>query len=210
MISNDESDARPGAACPSAETLVRFQRSELSRKDEDSVRFHIAGCDACAHDSLLIARTLGGEKALARELKWSRLRERWGRAFALRPIAAGLIIALAGFLVYDTIKNRALVQDHQTRAAELPFLKPVRVEKGTDSITFRWPEVEKAESYTVEIFGDSLELLWKSGKIRQGPLPLPVDVLRALKPGKPYAWTVTARLADGRTVKSKLGEFRLQ
>jgi hypothetical protein len=196
--------------CPSPETLLQFQRTALSRKKEETIRRHIILCDACARDSLLIAKTLGKEKSIVHEAERKYVRELWHGAFALRYIAAGLIIIIAGIIAFDNFKDRAIVDEHQLRTLKPTIIEPVQVLNVANSLIFRWTKVPKTDFYVVELFGDSLELVWESGKIHEESLSLPEYINRKLKRGKHCAWMVTAYLADGRTIKSKLGEFQIQ
>jgi hypothetical protein len=210
MKLNNENGDYQRADCPSAETLLQFQRTKLSRKEEETIRRHIVGCAACAQDSLLIAKTLKHEKSLIREMREKYFKKSWHGIFAFRYVATGLVIVFIGIIALNNLKNRAVVDEHQMRGIEITTIEPVQVLKADGQVAFRWKAVPKNEFYVVEIYGDSLEFLWKSDKIHEEFYSLPENFLRTLKAGKQYAWTVTAHFTDARTLKSALAEFRIQ
>jgi len=62
----------------------------------------------------------------------------------------------------------------------------------------------------VEVFDDSLALLWRSPSLDADQTSPPDELLGKLGQGRSFFWMVTAVFADGKKVASRLQEFRLK
>jgi hypothetical protein len=197
--------------CPSAEILLEFQRNRLSSKEGNTIRRHIAGCMACAHSSLLIAKTLGQERKLIVEMRHKYSRNAFLRSrFIHYSIPLGLLTVLIAIIIFNNTQEHTIFEEHQTRGIELTTIESIQVLNVNDDIILKWINVPTCQYYIVEIFDNSLKLFWRSTKIYEESISLPNNIKEVILAGKQYAWIVTAYLSDERTIKSALTEFRIQ
>jgi len=210
MRSNNREDAPELKDCLSAETLLQFQRNELTRRERKRARCHIASCPACARESILVLETILLEPQLVREMR-ERIPGGKRRLFpAAIYTAASLLVLLLGAYYLFRSRPQTSNEEQALRGVTIAVIEPTRVMSTPKEPAFRWNAVPGSEYYIVEIFNESLDLFWRSPKIRDNTALLPKSFAESMKSGSRYAWLVTAHMPDGRTVKSALMEFRIQ
>lgn len=206
-----------GGPCPAVERLVRCVLGEMTGKERDEIVGHAANCTACAAAlkpvlslSVDIDRAAAELAACAGARKAERSEDRAG--FGRRPILKPAVAVLAGVFVIAVLIvsiPRLLVRSGTRGGTEarIALISPVQGEPAKDGLEFRWQGLAGADSYTVEVFDRSFQLLWRSGRVAGTEVRLPAEAGRLIQPGETYYWMVTAA-ADGRAeVKSKLAEF---
>jgi hypothetical protein len=224
------SSSREG--CPLPETIFRAFDESVSPTDKDKVIDHVTACSHCLaefehflHFSReeekavgdiarhlrkkdhtasgpgkrpKILETLLGSRVQARPL-W-----RWAAGLLLLVVIIGLFLTGIRHL-YRTPEDRERGKLH----GNVHLISPVRGKKTEPPLIFRWEAIPGAESYQLEIYDESLLLLWKSPRIKgviYEPLP---KATQSIQKNKTHYWTITAWLVDGTKRESPLEEFTL-
>ena len=97
----------------------------------------------------------------------------WKRAAV--SMAVLIISGLCLILIRSGLKppaegERGKVQD------QVKLLHPVQGQSISLPLLFRWQELKKVESYELEVFDSSLQLLWRSPRLRDHSYELPREV----------------------------------
>jgi len=212
----------PGGGCPRPEDLAQLVERRMGRKARARMMGHVANCPECARilKSLLrlsseVDRLTGVPQAatscppdLIRDKEDLKSRSLLGRRFALATVVSLVALAVVTVSVIR-LSDRSVV-----RGAAGSAIKLITPKKGASiaarDITFRWEPVPKASSYYVEIFGRSLEKVWRSGPLAEPQFELPAEAREGLQAGGAYFWRVTAVREDAQDVVSKLAEFTIR
>ncbi len=213
-------DGRRG--CPSSEILLRCHRLDLSRQKRREVMDHLSRCAQCVQDSRFILNVLKEEGQLLGRLedvvhRWNR---RWNPVYPLQGLFARLlspqaavaltvavVSALSYFLIIKPDDRSSSVRGD---ASAIELIAPLDEPSVSGSFVFKWNPVPGPRSYLVEVFDDSLALLWRSPSLDTDQMSPPDELLGKLGQGRSFFWMVTAVLADGKKVASQLQEFRLK
>jgi hypothetical protein len=217
--------------CPSPERLLRLLRARSPDKEVTELVDHISRCRFCFSEFGFVLDILRQEKEFVRELENRQsagggpgprkgLRRRifeWRLGW--RPLvprfswhAAAILagVVLAGFLIgkYAVFRPAEAYRGPATLGVEL--LEPNGDEVSVRDLVFRWKKTADAESYTLELFDQALERVWKSGRLTGESVSLPRDLAATLGKGRPYFWEVTAHLRHGQQTSSPLQRFTLK
>lgn len=213
--------AEPGVGCPAPEDLVRLFEQGASRKARATMMEHVANCADCARILKSVIRLSGEVDRLTGtpetvqscppeplQKKGARPRPPLGRRTAVLALAA-----LAGLTIITVsvikLSERPVVRG--IRGLEIKLISPKKgASLAADDIKFVWEAVPKASRYFVELFGRSLEKVWRSGPLSAPMADLPADVRSTVQEGETYFWRVTAVLEDGQEIVSKLAEFSIR
>jgi hypothetical protein len=200
----------PPGACPSPEEFLHFHRGELPRAARKALLLHLTLCPGCRDDSSFVAGMIDLERGLIRDLtKVSRGRNFLGRpvfqylsAFLLIVVVAASAILIGRRPPADALRGRT--------SGRIEILAPTGVSTSGSAVEFRWTGDPKIAFYGLEVYGESLDLLWKSEKLRSLSLLLPEALLRVLLKGKKYTWLVRGFFPDGRAIESPPSTFTLR
>jgi hypothetical protein len=202
--------APPPGGCPSPEEFLQFHRGELPRAARKAILLHLTFCPGCRDDSSFIAGMIDLERGLIRDLeKVSRKGNFLGRpvfqylsAFLLIVVVAASAILVGRRLPADALRGRT--------SGRIEILAPTGASISGSAVEFRWTGDPKIAFYVVEVYGESLDLLWKSEKLRSLSLSLPEALLRVLLKGRKYTWLVRGFFPDGRAIESPPSMFTLR
>jgi hypothetical protein len=216
--------------CPSPEKLQAVLSSRLSPRRSTAVIDHLSHCGPCAEEFgfLLAARRSGN--ALLQDIElWLASREpyasrrpddrggptrpkversvRWWFSWRTVPLAAGLLIA--GFVISTRWVFRGADAYRAEPATRIGLIRPAARAVTREALVFEWQRVARAERYVLRLFDQALAPVWESGPTPANSVRLPHEVTGRLRAGS-YFWMVTATLAGGQEVPSKLEEFTLR
>lgn len=204
----DAQKAGADAECPSPDDLARLVTGEAGRKERARTLDHVAGCGECAKLLKSLLRISDEFDRVAAEAG----ARRKPKLVPSRRTVLAAVAALAGMIAvtYSIVRlsERPVVRGTAGVEVRLVSPKPGAALAAGD-IEFKWEAVPKASHYTVELFGASLEKIWRSGPITGTKLKLPEDARRIILGGETYFWRVTAVLEDGQGIVSKLAEFSI-
>lgn len=210
--------------CPSAEELYACLEPRASRRLIDKITEHLSECRLCLEEfrslRLLSAgkrRTLEDiRRLIAAEADRTRPeRERPGRhkaCFFAAPVLAASLLALLLIIsqpapVHDVLDRR----ERGASGAEVTLLNPAGGKVCQRAgLMFEWAPLAEADYYLLELFDENLASLWQSPCLFEPSIIPPPDVVRGLRIGKKYFWTVTAKTSDGRRAESAAAFFRLK
>jgi len=194
-----------GKACPTPEELALLAQQNVGRRARRRILRHVANCPYCAQilKSLLsLSReidVLTGEPAATPRLHFF-----LGRRLVITALATIAGMTILAVSVARFSRPYAL----RGRTTGIELISPQRgALLGAGRIEFAWKAVPGASRYFVEIFGGSLELVWRSKPLYKPQAELPPGSAAAIRAGKTYFWRVTAVLAGGREVVSKTAKF---
>lgn len=213
---------RAGArqTCPKPEDLALLVEEEVGRRARKRIMRHVANCHDCSMilKSLfslsrtvdeLIPKTEAGRRPLPESMPDGTKPARFIRSRRLAITAIATIAGIAIIAVSITRFSRPYVLRGRTGGIELiapktgAFLESGRVE-------FEWKAVPAASRYYVEIFGGSLELIWRSEALNKPRAALPGGAVAAIESGGTYFWRVKAVLASGQEIVSKTAKFSIR
>jgi hypothetical protein len=123
-------------------------------------------------------------------------------AFLLIVVVAASAILVGRRLPADALRGRT--------SGRIEILAPTGASISGSAVEFRWTGDPKIAFYVVEVYGESLDLLWKSEKLRSLSLSLPEALLRVLLKGRKYTWLVRGFFPDGRAIESPPSMFTLR
>ena len=213
-----EKKAEPGAGCPEPERLVQCVMAEGSRKDRKEVLGHVAECADCARLLKCMLDVSGEIDRIAVRAKAFSGHPRSLEPREKRPVCARApgkpavvaLVSLFGIAVitFSIIKlsERSAIRGGQDTQIQLVF--PGAADSiSIGDIRFEWEILPGAKFYAVELFDQTLELLWRSDPIKGSQAQLPETTGHRIVRGEPFFWRVTAVLENDIEVRSKLGEF---
>jgi len=203
------------AGCPATDDIVDSFDNSASRSMKKKVVDHIAGCPLCREEFMLLLESrkqpteLSPSKNTMR--KYASPKANFPMQMA-RPIIwqylfllLGLSLGVASALLLVHQKEELRVQRGNEASISLTYPKPNQ--PITKPFIFRWEEYPASEYYILEIFDESLLLIWTSDKILENRLPIQPEVYIHLNLQKPYYWTVTAYAQDSIVMESTLARF---
>jgi hypothetical protein len=180
---------------------------------------HIFGCNDCLEKFDFILGIQKNKKELEDSLKislrdvsvaTSRYSSRLIWEYVLNSLGI-LIFSISLWLTFSSLqtpeKDKAIF-----RTKEVGFIVPLRPRGNilvADNLLFEWKGDGKTISYFLEIYDDSLTLIWKSPSISGTRLFLPAAVLNNLHAGRTYFWMISANLENSGIVNSELFNFML-
>lgn len=213
---------RAGArhTCPKPEDLALLVEEEIGRRARKRIMKHVANCPDCSmilKSLLSLSRTVD-ELVPKTEVDRRPLSESMpdgekpARFMRSRRLAITAIASIAGIaIIAVSIARFSRPYTLRGRAGGIELIAP---EKGAlleaGRIRFEWKAVPSASRYYVEVFGGSLELIWRSEPLIGSQAELPAEAAATVRRGGTYFWKVTAVLAGGREIVSKTAKFSLR
>ena len=194
--------------CPSVKDLRAAFEGTTPRAAKDAIVDHISGCSDCAREFEFIRRVRERENDLAAGMQ-ARSRGRGPSLFLSRPIWECAL----GAVMIAVVITAAIVSLHErsrdgerNRPAGIPeTLAPSGRVDAPLPLIFRWKPVTRAVSYVVEIYDESLRLIWESPPVSTTAALLPDPIKEAISDDKIYYWSVLALDSEG-----KFGESRFE
>jgi hypothetical protein len=216
--------------CPPSKEIIRFFRSRTSEKQRSKIINHITKCSSCAQEFEFMLQTQREEEKLIdeigrflqteenialikkrvdkkinhgseeRKLFFPRLS--WKYALVL----SGVAIIISTLLVFQNLRKREYRGPDLNR---VHLIKPINGKYSKALLVFKWNELKDSEYYIIELFDETLYLIWKSNKISKSQTILPAEVAKSLNINKAYFWMVTAFMPDGKKIESEIEEFSL-
>lgn len=218
--------------CPSVETILQiFEKSFPSMKKEEVID-HIVKCAHCFQEFEYFLSFIRDETEMAQEVavflkgkkgkKIPKPEKRHKGAMIFRlpfhnlpawkraavSMAVLIIAGLSLILIKPGLRPPAEGERGEAQG-QVKLLYPVQGQSITLPLLFRWQELKKVESYELEVFDSSLQLLWRSPRLRDHFYELPREVAEKVDQYKVYFWMVTAFLPDGIKKESALERFIL-
>lgn len=215
-----ETQSQSREICPSPETLLKYSRSKLSKKERSKITNHIARCNSCAQEFKIIYEILDQEQALnqkiAEQLELKGIKSRRKTKLKIKELVRlnrRIVLVFATSLLLAVIATVFFLRfpiKHDYRGAQLNRINLIHPIEGThllSKLSFDWTEVPSADYYVLEIFNEELYPAWKSGKLSQDKFIPPPELIELFEYNKTYFWMVTAFLQSGNKVESRLRSF---
>jgi len=131
----------------------------------------------------------------------------WQRAALAAALTTAMAMAVGcSSAVHQDTRQLTPVQD-TTRAQRLDHLTPRRDFVGPAPTTFEWTAVPGADSYSVGIWNEVDQMMWRQNDIVGTSVVRPAEV--RLEPGT-YFWTVSALRGGQQIAESGLSAFVVQ
>jgi anti-sigma factor RsiW len=176
--------------------LACYLAGEALPFDRARIQDHLAGCPACRHEAVAVARIVHADR----------------RARVARRVvatAAGLA-TLTAIVVATTTPRMSTLRSSNRQAATpsvLGAVAPIGEVAGTPKqVRFVWRSAASAVEYRLTVADSTGSVLW-SQTSTDTVIGLPSEL--ALRAGATYYWFVDGLLADGRSLTTGSREFRL-
>ena len=209
--------------CPSFDDLVRFFRPGTPRRHKTKIIDHMARCAPCAEEFDLILTIKRGSEQMEKEIASyldselpsikSQNRPRLAVSQSFWRYAALVIGIVSLSLSLLTIFDRNPMQFFKQHAwrgptdSDFQLVEPLNRKQEKSHLVFRLKEYKGAESYILELFDESLKLIWESPELVETKCALPFAIVQKLSSSSTYFWMVTAHLRNGNVVESGLANF---
>ena len=209
--------------CPSPKKLISLLRFELSDQKRSKVIDHLADCSTCPQEIKFINETLTAEKNFDKEAALIVIRRNqashkkrkfvqfpfpklsWSSMSVIAVISTIILFSSMFFLIKT--KKPAIERDS---ILQLNQISPDNTSLSLSELIFQWENIPDSDYYTVEVFDDSLNLVWRSEKIIENKVIPSVELKELLKQETTYWWMVTSFLKNGKQVESHLAKFNLK
>ena len=199
--------------CPSVEHLREAFEGTMSRAAKDEIVDHISGCPDCAREFEFIRKVRKGERDLAEGMQALSRHRRPSGPFFFRPLwnytlgAAMIAVIISGLVVF---LHEHRQDEGRSRPAERPkTLVPSGRIEAPPPLIFRWKPVNRAVSYIVEIYDESLQLIWESPPVSTAATLLPEAIKKTLSGDTNYYWSVLALDSEGKFCESRFEIFSI-
>jgi hypothetical protein len=195
--------APEGDDCPAAEAIFDSVCGDLAPERRQAIVDHVAACAACAADWRLAREAIAGLAAVSprhRRRRWPALRS---PARVALPAAATLFLAIGLYAAFRA--DRPAVPVAVLRAgegAEIRSLLGAAPALPRARALLRWTPAGEGARYSIEVATVDLEPVASARGLDTPEYLVPVDALSRVPPGGTIAWTVEARLPDGRRLRS--------
>jgi len=210
VVGASPEETTPPDACPSPEDLLLFHRGELPRAERKALLVHLTRCPGCRNDSSFVAGMIDLERGLIRDLTKLRGERNFLGRPAFQYLSVFFLIAVAAVSAILIGRRPSADALRGSTSGRIEILAPSGASASESAVEFRWTGDPLIDAYVVEVYGESLDLLWKSEKVRSSTLPMPETLLRVLTKGWKYTWLVHGFLPDGRTIESPTSTFVLR
>lgn len=209
--------------CPSPKKLTALLRSELSGRKRSHVMGHLANCSTCAREIIFINDLLKAEKNFDRKAAQV-IAERhptpskkipsvrspfpqfsWNRGVFATAAAFILVLSTIFLLV---LPNKPAIE--RSAILQLEQISPNDISLSLNELVFQWKDISASDYYTVEIFDDSLSLVWRSERMTENKIIPSAELKQRLKPKATYCWMVTSFFKNGKHVESPMAKFNLE
>lgn len=205
--------------CPSFNELINiFTSNPFSLKRRKIIK-HISKCPKCAEETKLIISIIKETDKLSKQankiyssLLDNSIKKNHYRHSSIIPALKFSIpfsiIIIGIILVFFFLQNRTPV----LRGDKYPpviLISPINEIYDESIPVFNWEFSLQPDFFCLEIYDESLNLIWRSSKIFSTCYKLPINTLYCLKQNSLYYWSVTAFLPDSNKIESGLGRFKL-
>ncbi len=209
-----------GEACPTIERLAECVLADVAGNERVEIVGHAANCAACAAALKGLLAISAETDRVAAEIKRTAGRGHAGGSWGAKAFWAHLtgkpaVAVMAGIFVLAVISFSIfrLLERSGTRGgpgAGILLTSPVAGSLSRDGLEFRWESLAGADHYTVELFDNSLKLVWRSGPVSGNEVSPADGVGKGLNAGERYYWMVTAAMGDHSELRSRLAEFSVK
>jgi hypothetical protein len=208
--------------CPDIEELVACFDSRKSNKRKAKTLDHVVNCADCFQEFDFICQTLSQEKKLEDEIEAvvqprdrltsTRSRSAFSKlSFGYASLFFGALVLMLSFMILlksDFLKRRAN-DDRGRQPGQIILLQPLQKTKISVPLVFGWRESEGSDSYLLELYDETLRLVWRSSRLSETKLLLPHDIAARLTVWRDYFWMVTSFKDQEKRHESSLQRFRL-
>jgi hypothetical protein len=209
--------------CPSLNDLVKFFKPRTTRRFKTRIIDHITRCAPCAQEFDLILEIKRGSEEMDREIAMWLGSKALSRGFSDLPrmvllhrfwrYAAILVGTVSLSLAVLTVVNKnsvVLFKQYTGRGhieADIRLIEPINTKVERSHLLFRWKEYDGADSYAVELFDESLRLIWESPKLEEPKYVPPLEMIQKLAPAHTYFWMITINMKNRSVLESELAYF---
>lgn len=213
--------------CPTMSDLIKFFKPRTSRRLKTKIIEHLTQCAACAKEFDLIRTIKKSSADMDREIaallgfkikpqesphRSPRKPHLLGPLWKYSAAAIG-IISLSLSLSLLFLKNSAFFIKETNGRGDLRsgilLVEPVNHKVDRSHLIFLWKEYEGATSYSLELLDESLQLIWKSPKLKETQCRLPSPIIQKLAPDNTFFWMITVTMKNGSIIESPLVNFLL-
>ena len=183
------------SACPSDDELAGLVVGDVDDARRALLADHVVSCRRCTESAAILFEThretsgAGRAAPIARRL-WFSL-----AAAAAALVVVGLLVARPG--------ARAPAAERGASGPSAGVVPPDGAALDEPPTRFEWPTTAEAESYRLELYRDSGELVWDGGRQTDTRAPLPAAARARLSAGA-YYWVVEI---EGPLGKTRSGPF---
>lgn len=187
--------ALPAGDCPSSERLWDAANGALAPGETGELIDHTSTCGACAE-----------AWRLARELRppESEVDKSGGRAWYWGAAAVAVAAALLLFVMTRSTRTTAPGIERGNETSAIVPTVAEGTELARDRFLLSWRAKARPIDYQLELFTARMEILYTAEGIVQARHTVPASALAKTPPHSQLYWRVTARLADGKRVASRV------
>ncbi len=197
--------------CPPMKDLREAFEGKTRRAAKDKIVDHISDCAYCAQEFEFIRVVRAKERELDAGIREIARNRRPPALFLSRPLLnyafgmAMLAIVASGVLVF---KKDGARDEGRSHSATIPeALAPSGHLGAPPRLIFRWKPVARAVSYVIEVYDESLQLIWESPPVTTTAALLPGPIKEELSGDTNYYWTVSALDSEGKMGGSRFEVF---
>jgi len=209
--------------CPSLNDLIKFFKPRTSTRRKTKIVDHITRCAPCAREFDLILKIKRRSELMDQEIGLWLSPKILSRESPERPkiafshlfwryaaVLLGFVsLSLAVLTFID--KNPVLLFNQQVGRGHIEsnirLIEPINTRLEKSHLVFRWKEYDGADSYTLELFDESLKFIWKSPKLGETTYALPSEIIQKLAPSHIYFWMITINMKNRSVIESELVYF---
>ncbi|MFC2167956.1 hypothetical protein ACFLRW_03150 [Acidobacteriota bacterium] len=209
--------------CPSPRKLIALLRFEIPERKRSKIIDHTADCRTCAQEIKFMNEILKAEENFEKTASQIVIKEKpasrkkglsdnppfpkltWS-SISVVAVLTTIILSTSMFFLLKTIKP-AIERD---TILQLNHISPNEKSLSLSELVFQWENIPDSDYYTMEIFDDSLKLVWRSERIIENKVIPSTELKELLKPDIIYKWMVTSFLKNGKLVESDLASFNLK
>jgi hypothetical protein len=206
--------------CPSAEKILEFSRSGLTKKERAAIATHVAQCYDCSRELRNLLEIIREEsrfiQAMNEVLVFEPQEEDQKAGFLVKTLSwrflswALLIVLGAAVATFSVLRLTSRSDLRRGGASQVESVSPAGKAYAAGELKFVWKDFGRTKYYSVEVFDASLAPIWRSQAVLGNEMLPPEALLEKLASGQSYFWMVTAVLENGEEVKSRLKEFRIR
>jgi hypothetical protein len=201
--------------CPDPEELSRFFGPEIPRKKKFELLNHICECRSCReefewlHELDLRAAEL--EKGIDGITKIRR-NGRNTRTWLWAGLSATAVIgALFLFVPGQRIPANRQPAYRENKPIQFQDIFPAHgAGVARAMLYFRWKPPLPGGSFVFELFDPAMALIWRGPATSEPEIHPPANIVRSLREGEMYFWSVSGSWADRPIIESALFNFRIK
>jgi hypothetical protein len=197
--------------CPPIKDVREAFEGKTRRAAKDRIVDHVSDCAYCAQEFEFIRAVRARERELDAGIRViARLRSPHA-LFLSRPLwnyAMGMAMIAVFISSAILFRGNRPQGKWRNRSVALPeALTPSGHIDTPPRLVFRWEPVIGATSYIVEIYDETLQLIWESPQVTTSAALLPKPIKDAFTGDKNYYWSVSALDSEGRIGESRFEVF---